>query len=161
VREILISDGRAAGVRLADGREIRAREAVLATCDPRTLLGRLLPPGTLSPELENRVRHIPSSSAGAGAMKSDLALSGRLTLSRHEKWRGDGLDLRKPAVLIGTPEGIRRGYRKAAAGVVPEPDEIAMWPVILNAVDPSQAPDGQDSLYLFATNMPIDPDGGW
>lgn len=161
VREILITDGRAAGVRLADGREIRAREAVLATCDPRTLLGRLLPSGTLSPELENRARHIPSSSAGAGAMKSDLALSGRLALAKHEKWRGDGLDLRLPAGLIGTPEGIRRGYRKAAAGLVPEPDEIGIWSVLLNAVDPSQAPEGQDSLYVFATNLPIEPAGGW
>ena len=161
VQEISVADGRATGVRLADGREVRARHAVLATCDPRSALGQLLPSGTLSPELENRARHIPSSSAGAGAMKSDLALSGRLRLTRHEKWRGDGLDLRRPAVLIGTPEGIRRGYRRSAAGLVPEPEELAMWPVILNAVDPTQAPDGQDSLYLFATNMPMNPDGGW
>jgi phytoene dehydrogenase-like protein len=161
VEEILVTNGRATGVRLADGRELRAREAVLATCDPRTALGRLLPSGSLAPALENRVQHIPSSASGAGAMKSDLALSGQLRLTRHEKWRGDGLDLRKPVGLIGTPEGIRRGYRRSAAGLVPEPDELAMWPVILNAVDPGQAPEGQDSLYLFATNMPISPDGGW
>jgi phytoene dehydrogenase-like protein len=94
-------------------------------------------------------------------MKSDLALSGRLRLTRFEKWRGDGVDLRKPVGLIGTCEGLRRGYRRSAAGLVPEPDEIGLWPVILNAVDPTQAPDGQDSLYLYATNMPVDPDGGW
>ncbi|HTK63549.1 MAG TPA: NAD(P)/FAD-dependent oxidoreductase [Pseudonocardia sp.] len=161
VAEIVVSGGRATGVRLADGREIRAREAVIATCHPRTALGTMLPSGTLSPELENRVRHIPASSAGAGAMKSDLALSGRLRLTRFEKWRGDGVDLRKPVGLIGTCEGLRRGYRRSAAGLVPEPDEIGLWPVILNAVDPTQAPDGQDSLYLYATNMPVDPDGGW
>jgi len=159
--EILVRGGRAVGVRLGDGRELTAREAVIATCDPRTALGTLLPAGTLSPELENRVRHIPSSAAGAGAMKADLALSGQVRLNRHERWRGDGLDLRKPAALIGTPDGIRRGYRRASAGLVPEPDELGMWPVLLNAVDPSQAPPGQDSLYLFATNMPLEPDGGW
>ncbi|MDT7746810.1 MAG: hypothetical protein QOD96_472 [Pseudonocardiales bacterium] len=161
VAEILVQGGRAVGVRLADGQRVRARHAVLATCDPRTALGRLLPADTLAPELANRVRHIPSSSAGAGAMKADLALSGRLELRRHERWRGDGLDLRRPAALIGTPDGIRRGYRRSAAGLVPEPEELGMWPVLLNAVDPSQSPDGQDSLYLFATNLPLHPDGGW
>lgn len=161
VAEILVRGGRARGVLLADGRELAATRAVLATCDPTTALGRLLPPGTLPRALETRVAHIPSSSAGAGAMKADLALSGRLRLSRHEKWRGDGLDLRLPTALVGTPEGIRRAYARAAAGLVPEPEDIALWPLILNAADPSQAPDGQDSLYLFATTMPLQPEGGW
>jgi phytoene dehydrogenase-like protein len=161
VGHILISGGRAIGVRLADGREIRAREAVIATCHPKAALGRMLPAGTLSPELENRVRHIPASSAGTGAMKSDLALSGHLRLTRFEKWRGDGVDLRKPVGLIGTSDGLRRGFRRSAAGLVPEPEEIGLWPVILNAVDPGQSPEGQDSLYLYATNMPVSPDGGW
>ncbi|HEY1971923.1 MAG TPA: NAD(P)/FAD-dependent oxidoreductase [Pseudonocardia sp.] len=161
VAEIVVRGGRVRGLLLSDGRELHAREAVIASCDPRTALGRLLPAGSLSAELTNRVHHIPSSSAGAGAMKSDLALSGRLRLGRHERWRGDRLDLRKPAALIGTPEGISRGYARSAAGLVPEPEEIALWPVIVNAVDPGQAPDGQDSLYLFATNMPLRPDGGW
>ena len=84
-----------------------------------------MPSGTLSRKLETRVAHIPSSSAGAGAMKADMALSGRLRLTRHEKWRGDGMDLRLPTALVGTPEGIRRSYAQAAAGIVPEPEDIA------------------------------------
>lgn len=161
VEEIIVAGGRAAGVRLADGRAIHAREAVIATCHPGVALGRMLPAGTLTPELENRVRHIPASSSGTGAMKSDLALSGRLRLTRFEKSRGDGVDLRKPVGLIGTADGLRRGFRRSHAGLVPEPEEIGLWPVILNAVDETQAPDGQDSLYLYATNMPVTPDGGW
>lgn len=161
VDEIIVSRNRAVGVRLVDGSTINARKAVVSTADPRTTLGRLLPAGTLPPELESRVSHIPSNSAGAGAMKTDLALSGRVRLSRHEKWRGDGLDLRMPAVLVGTSEQIRRGWTKAAAGIVPDVDDVALWPVVANAADPSQSPIGQDSLYLFATNMPLNPDGGW
>lgn len=161
VVEIVVSGGRAAGVRLADGRTFNARKAVVATPDPRTTLGKLLPADALSSELAVHVRHIPANSSGAGAMKADVALSGRVTLERHERWRGDGLDLRVPAVLVGTCDQIRRGWSRAAAGIVPDPDDIALWPVLLSAADPSQAPDGQDSLYLFATNMPLHPEGGW
>ncbi len=161
VSEIIVSAGRARGVRLADGRKLMARNAVLATCDPRTTLGTLLPEGTLSPELEVRVRHIPSNSSGGGAMKTDLALSGRVTLERHRRWRKDDLDLRVPAALIGTGDQIRRGWARAAAGIVPDVDDIALWPVVGNAADPTQSPEGQDSLYLYASNMPLHPDGGW
>ena len=161
VAEILLSNGRATGVRLEDGQELGASKAVVAACDPRTALGQLLPPQSLPPALETRVRHIPSSSAGAGAMKVDLALSGRVSLDRHERWRDDGLDLRRPAALIGTPDGIRRSYARAGAGIVPDAADIALWPVVLNAVDGTQAPAGQDSLYVFATTMPLDPEGGW
>ncbi|ORW73744.1 phytoene desaturase family protein [Mycobacterium saskatchewanense] len=161
VAEIIVRGGKAVGVRLTDERQFHARTAILATPDPRTTLGRLLPPGTLSHELETRVRHIPANSRGAGAMKTDLALAGRVTLDRHQRWRRDEVDLRKPAILIGTSDQIRRGWARAAAGIVPDADDIALWPVLLTGADPSQAPDGQDSLYLFATNMPLHPDGGW
>ena len=161
VVEILVSGGRATGVRLANGRTLKARSSVVATSDPRTTFGELLPEGTLSPELEARVRHIPANSNGAGAMKADLALSGRVTLDRHQRWRSDGLDLRLPAILVGTSDQIRRGWTRAAAGIVPDPDDVALWPVLANAADPTQAPEGQDSLYLFATNMPLEPEGGW
>jgi phytoene dehydrogenase-like protein len=161
VEEITVRNGRTVGVRLADGRELRARKSVISTTDPRTTLGRLLPAGSLDPTLDGRVRHIPQSASGAAAMKTDLALSGRVSLGRHAKWRGDGMDLRIPATLIGTCDQIRRGYTKAAAGLVPDPDDVALWPVVTTGVDPSQAPEDQDALYLFATNMPLHPDGGW
>jgi phytoene dehydrogenase-like protein len=94
-------------------------------------------------------------------MKADLALSGRLDLGRHQRWRDDGLDLRRPAVLVGTPAGNRRAYARCAAGLLPERDDIPLWLVVTNAVDPSQSPDGQDSLYVYTPTMPVHPDGGW
>ena len=47
VSEILIADGVARGVRLADGRELHA-PTVLAACDPRTTLEKLSSPKALS-----------------------------------------------------------------------------------------------------------------
>ena len=56
VTEILVEDGRAVGVRVADGMEIRASRAVLAACDPRTALERMLPEDALSPVMRARIQ---------------------------------------------------------------------------------------------------------
>src|SRR5262249_26532091 len=92
VAPIPVRARRAAGVRLADGREIEATEAVVASCDPKTALGKLPPGGALPDRLRTRVDAIPVRNGGYGQAKVDLAFSGRLSLERYEKWRGDGLD---------------------------------------------------------------------
>jgi phytoene dehydrogenase-like protein len=161
VAEILVRSGRATGVRLADGTELSAAKAVLAACDPRTALGRLLPPGTLDAGMAKRVDAIPVSNQNYGQMKVDLALSGRLTLDRHEKWRGDGLDLRRPSFMTGTEAGMERLFARSGAGLLPDEDDWSLWPVIPTAADPSQGPDGQDTLYLYAAVAPYRPEEGW
>lgn len=161
VAQIQVRRGRAVGVDLTDGREFRARHAVVATCDPRTLFERLLPENTLSPRLIRRSEHIPTNAYGAGFMKVDIALRGRVDMSRHEKWRGDGVDLRVPIGLIGSGAGMARGYARCAAGLVPSVDEILLLPAVLNAVDEAQTPDGEDLLYLYCPSVPLRPDGGW
>lgn len=161
VREILVSGGRAVGVLLDDGREVAATEAVVASCDPKTALGRLLPAGTLTPELDARVRGIAVDNQGYGQMKVDLAFGGRLSLARHEKWRGDGLDLRRPMHVLATEDGIERAFARSAAGLVPYEDDFTMWNVIPTGVDPSQAPPGQDNFYCYLAVAPYRPEGGW
>jgi phytoene dehydrogenase-like protein len=161
VAEILVRNDRAAGVGLADGREIRARHAVLATCDPKTALERLLPPNTLSPKLEGAVRNLPLNAGGFGPFKIDVATSGPLQLSKHARWRNDGLDLRKPGHLIGSPESIERSFALAAAGLLPDPADMAFWAAIPSAADPSQAPAGQDTVYIYTYSAPLQPEQGW
>jgi phytoene dehydrogenase-like protein len=160
VAAILIRDDRARGVRLTNGTEIEARYAVLASCDPRTTLERLLPAGTLSATMESRVRNIPVDSNGYGQMKVDIAFSGRLDLSRHNRERRDGLDLRGPSHMIGTEEGQERAFARCGAGLLPDEDDYSMWNAILTGLDPSQGPEGQDSLYIWAI-VPYAPLDGW
>jgi phytoene dehydrogenase-like protein len=161
VTEILLRAGRAVGVRLADGTVLNARQAVLAACDPQTALGRLLPDGTLDEKMRRRVDAIPVSNLNYGQMKVDLALSGRLQLSRHQAWRTDGLDLRRPSFMVGTEAGMERLFARSGAGLLPDEDDWSLWPVIPTAADPSQAPEGQDTLYLYAAVAPYRPEGGW
>src|SRR5439155_3257210 len=96
-----------------------------------------------------------------GQRKVDLALSGRLELSRHQKWRRDDLDLRKPSHTLGTEAGMERTFARSAAGLLAVDGEWSIWPVIPTAMDASQAPDGQDTLYLYVAVAPYRPEGGW
>ena len=161
VTEIQLKSGRATGVVMKDGTAISARKAVLGCCDPKTTLQKLLPAGTLSPLMEARVDNIPVNNMGYGQMKVDIAFSGRLKMSRHEKWRGDGLDLRKPSHVIGTEKGMERLFTYCAAGLVPCEGDYSLWPVIPTAMDQSQAPDGQDTIYLYSAFVPYQPQEGW
>lgn len=156
VAEILVSDSVATGVRLADGRELQA-DAVLAACDPKTTLQRLLPAGTLSRTDRRRVDAIPVTNMGIGQGKVDLALRGKLTMKRHQAWRRDDLDVRLPSHTIGTEHGMQRTFRRSAAGLDPIAGEHSLWPVIPTALDPSQAPDGQDTLYVYVAVCPYGP----
>jgi phytoene dehydrogenase-like protein len=121
----------------------------------------LLPDGVLSRENQRRVASIPVSNMNYGQMKVDVALSGKLTMKRHQKWRRDDLDLRLPSHTIGTEAGMRRTFARSGAGLVPEAGEFSLWPVIPTALDPSQAPDGQDTLYLYCAVAPYRPEAGW
>jgi phytoene dehydrogenase-like protein len=160
VAEILLTGGRATGVRLTGGEELIAHKAVLSTCDPKSTLGQLLPAGTLSPTLEARVADIPTSHGGRMShFKVDLALSGRINPARHEQGRGDGLDLRSPALILGGFQQTLATYRSSCAGEIPE--HPPMWVVVPTAVDPSQAPEGQDTVYVWGNLMPLHPRRGW
>ncbi|HEV8622831.1 MAG TPA: NAD(P)/FAD-dependent oxidoreductase [Acidimicrobiia bacterium] len=161
VREIIVSKNRATGVCLTDGTVLEAGRAVLATCDPVTALTRLLPPGTLPSKLEGRTKAIPTFSGGAGVVKVDVALNGQLDLSKYNKKRRDGLDMRLPSHFIGHEEGLQRAYARCAAGLLPDPTDFGAWNCIPTAHDPSQAPEGQDTLYIWSSLAPVSPDEGW
>jgi len=161
VAEILVRAGRAVGVRLADGRELAATEAVVAGCDPKTALGKLLPEGALPDRFRARVDAIPVRNSGYGQAKVDLAFSGPLSLDRFAKWRGDGLDLRRPMHVLATEAGIERAFARSAAGLLPHADDFSMWNVIPTGADPSQAPTGQDNFYCYLAVAPYEVEGGW
>jgi phytoene dehydrogenase-like protein len=161
VETITVHDGRASGVVLADGRTITARRGVISACDPRQTLTRLLSGDVLPRRIASRAARLPANGLGNGWLKIDMALRDRVTLSVHEKWRGDGLDLRRPAVMVGTMENSQRGYREATAGRIPRAEDMLVWCFCPTGIDPSQAPAGQDVMYLSTPSVPVHPVGGW
>jgi phytoene dehydrogenase-like protein len=111
----------------------------------------------LSREQERRVASIPVTNMGFGQAKVDLALKGKITMKRHQAWRRDDLDVRLPSHTIGTEAGMERTFRRSGAGLDPLVGEFSLWPVIPTALDPSQAPAGQDTLYLYVAVSPLEP----
>jgi phytoene dehydrogenase-like protein len=161
VSQIQVEAGRAVGVVLNDGREIHATQGVLTSCDPQQTLLHLLPKDTLPERIEHRARAIPSNGSGWGQMKIDIAASARIDLSRFQAQRRDDLDLRLPSHWIGTEEGIERSYAASAAGIMPAAEDLVFYNAVPSAADPTQAPAGQDTLYLLAVAVPFAPPEGW
>jgi phytoene dehydrogenase-like protein len=56
---------------------------------------------------------------------------------------------------------MERTFARSGAGLLPIAGDYSLWPVIPTALDPSQAPDGQDTLYLYAAVVPYRVSGGW
>jgi phytoene dehydrogenase-like protein len=157
VDELTLDGARVTGVRLSSGELISARAGVLTSCDPGRVLLEMLPAKHVGPVLRRGLRTIPRNKYGAGPFKVDLALRGRLRLDRFR--RDDSVDLRGPSTFFGTEPEIIAGFAAAAKGELPD-----LWPgyaIIPTSLDPTQAPDGQDTMYLYSGASPLDPVTPW
>jgi phytoene dehydrogenase-like protein len=158
VQDLLVTGDRVTGVRLTGGEELHAR-AVVAGCDPMQTLGRMLPDGMLPDRIARRVRDIPSTNGGNAYFKVDMAFSGQLRTDRLDAWRGDGLDLRRTALLAGSFEEMCEAVDRSSSGLLPQPFPFAA--LTPTGVDDSLAPAGMETLYLWVGWAPRDPAGGW
>lgn len=156
VVEILHASGKARGVRLADDRVIEAN-TVVSTCDPTVTLVDMVGGDVIDRKTRARLEHSSSNGMGCGPFKIDMALSARFEVPHHR--RDDDVDLRVPTLLIGTDECVRKAFAEASTGAVPA--DPALWIVAPTAADSSQAPEGQDVLYLYDIAQPVSPQGGW
>ncbi|OYY72865.1 NAD(P)/FAD-dependent oxidoreductase [Sphingomonas sp. 28-63-12] len=157
VSEILIEAGAAKGVRLADGRVIRAK-MVIATCDPRTAMALTTPDG-VDRMLMKRIEHAPANRSNAAPFLANVAMAKPLMLKRHQELRHDDADLNKAVGLIGLPEEVRGSFAAAKRGDIPIRHAVSVTP--LSNCDPSQAPEGQSIAYLYLPAMAVDARDGW
>jgi phytoene dehydrogenase-like protein len=157
VDQVLLDAGRARGVRLETGEELFAG-TVLAACDPKTAF-RLLPDGALPHRLERAAHHIPTSTTGAGHLKLNIALRGKLSLPRHSERRDDDLDLRAPLTCWHTFEEHVAGWDTAVRGDWPARQPFLAC--IPTALDPTQAPEGQDTLWIWSGVVPVNSRADW
>lgn len=158
VEGLTIAGGRISGVRLTNGEQLYAR-TVITTCSPKTTLTRLLPDGALPEHLAVRARHIPTTITESSALKVDLALRGRLSLRKHQMHRRDDLDLRVPINTWSTFEDYLAGWDALTARRWPS--RIPYIATVPTAADPTQAPEGMDTLWLYSGLAPIHPDRPW
>ena len=137
VDEILVRRGRTAGVRLAGGEEILARD-VVSTVSARPLAA-MLPPDALPDRLLRRLR---IWRYGTGAFKLDYALSAPVP------WTAAGARETAVVHLAGELEDLAAAAQAGQRGELPERPALVIGQHTLH--DPSRAPAGHHTLYCYA-----------
>lgn len=143
VAEVTRSGSRATGVKLADGRSIAARRAVIANVAPGAL-PRLVGGGTGDARFDTgmaKFAHAP------GTMMIHLAMDAL------PDWTA-GAALKRFAYVHLAPslDQMARTYQQARAGLLPdEPVIVVGQPT---AVDPSRAPEGKHVIWMQVRMVP-------
>ncbi len=141
VSQIMHRDGKARGIRLADGREITATRAVIAGTAPGALRALTGPTTPAFDRAMTGFTHAP------GTMMIHLAMDGL------PDWAA-GAELKQFAYVHLAPslDQMARTYAQAMAGLLPdEPILVVGQPT---AIDPSRAPDGKHTLWLQVRMAP-------
>jgi phytoene dehydrogenase-like protein len=144
VERVLVSGGRATGVRLAGGETVNATRAVVASVTPTQLYGELLGEGEIPAELATAARRYRY---GRGEMQIHIAMS------EPPEWRGDER-LARTAIVHVTPglDGVSRAVNEAERGLLPAEATIVCGQPM--AVDPSRAPDGSWIVWIQLQELP-------
>ena len=154
VAEILVADGRAAGVRLADGSELAA-PVVVSNADPKRTFLKLLPEESLESSFRDRVAAL---STRAACLKFHAVLDERLDLSPY---LGEDYDPRYSAYVTLAPDGFetyRRAWRQAQAGEMPA--EPVCHIQVPTAYDPTLTDRDGEIVSIWTLYAPPRPASG-
>jgi phytoene dehydrogenase-like protein len=145
VARILVADGRAAGVALANGDRIDAR-AVVAAIDPRRAFLDLVDPGDVPPAFLERMRHMRARGVLA---KMNLALSALPVLPALD---GDPAPLRGRLLVAPDVDHLERAFDAAKYGE--RSAEPWLDVSVPSVADPSLAPAGRHVMSIYAQCAP-------
>ena len=152
VAQVLLQNGRAAGVVLESGEEIRATVVVSGADPRRTFLG-LVGEKHLPADLVHSIRRFKFRGASA---KVNLALG---ALPNFTCLPGRGDHLRGAISISPSVEYLEQAYDDAKYG------EISRRPymdiVIPSMLDPAMAPPGKHVMSVFVQYAPYHLNGGW
>jgi phytoene dehydrogenase-like protein len=148
VVRVVVRNGRAVAVRLANGEEIAAR-AVLAGTDIATLMLDLVEREHVPQWVADFMRRYPR---GWGTFKVDWALDGPVPWSVEPA--------RESAVVHAgdSLDDLSRFTAQVRSGVLP--DHVYLVIGQQSLVDPTRAPPGSHTLWAY-TRVPSVIDGGW
>ncbi len=141
VERILVEDGKACGVALAGGEEIRASN-VICSVAPGQLYGRLLRDAAAPKHDEalHSFRH------GRGNFQLHYAIDGPL------RWKSSGLDDVALVHLADSIDSVSKSSNEAERGMLPETPTICVGQP--HRLDPSRCPDGKSVLWLQIPDAP-------
>ena len=152
VSQVLIKNGRAVGVVLNDGEELRA-PITISGADPRRTFMQFVGAQHLPNELVDGIRRFRFRGTSA---KVNLALS---EAPNFTCMPGVGAHLRGAISISPSVDYLERAYDDAKYG------EFSRRPymdiILPSMIDPGMAPPGQHVMSIFAQYAPYDLKGGW
>lgn len=152
VQQVLVEGGRAVGVALEDGEELRAR-MVLSAADPKRTFLQFIERKHLPDEF---VETIQSFRVRGSSAKVNIALG---ALPDFTALPGEG-PLHRGAISISPSiDYIERAYDDAKYGEISRRPYIDI--IIPSMIDPDMAPPGQHVMSCFVQYAPYDLEGGW
>jgi phytoene dehydrogenase-like protein len=149
VARVLVRNGRAAAVVLADGTEIAAHRAILADTPAATLLLSMLDEREVPGWVRSFMKRFPQ---GWGTFKVDWALSAPVP------WQ---VEIARESAVVHAGESVddlARFTRDAREGHLPERPYLVLGQQSL--ADPTRAPAGKHTLYCY-THIPSRVEAGW
>jgi len=144
VERIVVSGGRATGVRLTDGEVLDAGRAVVCNVTPTQLYGRLLEPGDVPAEVGEAGKRFRF---GRSEMQIHFALS------EPPRWDGDDR-LGRTAIVHLTPglDGVSRAVNEAERGLLPAEATVVVGQPL--TIDDTRAPAGKGLLWIQLQELP-------
>ena len=151
VARVLVRDGRACGVVLADGREIMAKR-VVSNLNPKLLFQELVEPGAVPAEFGQR---ISAYKCGSGTFRMNVALAELPRFTCHPE---PGTHHASGIIMAPTLRYMEQAFFDARSfGWSKKPIVEILLPSV---VDDSLAPTGQHVASLFCQHVsPTLPDG--
>jgi phytoene dehydrogenase-like protein len=150
VDSIVVRDGRAQAVVLADGEEIQASKAIVSDTSAPALLGRLVDAKHLPGRI---VRKMQRFAIGWGTFKIDWALDGPVP------WASP---LAREAAVVhagDSLEDLQRFTNEVRGGALPSNPYLVIGQQSL--CDPSRAPAGKHTLWAYSRVPNRAPGGDW
>lgn len=143
VTEILLSGGKATGVKMADGKEIEATRGIFCSVTPDTLYTKLLPPSAVPAEYRQQAQQFRF---GRADMQIHLALDGPV------EWPDAALARTAMVHLSNGIDELSQSVAAANAGLLPARPTIVVGQPTAN--DPSRIPAGKGLLWLQLQELP-------
>jgi len=145
VEQILVDDGKAVGVRVAGGKEYRAK-TVISNIDAKRVFLDLMRPADVNAadaDLRHRVdKRIINNNESL--LKIDCALAEPLRFEHHNH---QDEYLIGSVLIADSVEQVETAHHEAARGRIPDQDP-SMYAVVPTVLDPSMAPEGKHTLWI-------------
>ena len=154
VKQVIVKNGRAAGVALENGDELYAK-AVMSAADPKRTFLDFVEPRHFPEEFVTSIRNFRVRGSSG---KVNIALS---ELPKFTAWpEGEPpLPYRGAVSISPSVDYIERAYDDAKYGQVSKRPYLDI--IFPSMIDPDMAPPGQHVMSCFVQYAPYDIEGGW